>query len=80
MGHHPWRPGHIHFMITKDGYRPLISQIFDSETKYLDNDSVFAVKQDLIGNLVKAPAGSKTDYVMGFNFVLKREAAAMAAE
>ncbi|MFS8115354.1 dioxygenase [Rhizobium jaguaris] len=32
MGHHPWRPGHIHFMISKDGYRPLISQIFDSRT------------------------------------------------
>jgi catechol 1,2-dioxygenase len=80
MGHHPWRPGHIHFMISKDGYRPLISQIYDSATKYLDNDSVFAVKQDLIGDLVKAPAGSKTDYVMDFNFVLKREAVAMAAE
>lgn len=80
MGHHPWRPGHIHFMITKDGYRPLISQIFDSETKYLDNDSVFAVKEDLIGDLKKAPAGSKTEYVMDFDFVLKREAVAMAAE
>ena len=38
MGHHPWRPGHIHFMISKDGYQSLISQIYDAETKYLDND------------------------------------------
>lgn len=80
MGHHPWRPGHIHFLIGKDGYRPLISQIFDSETQYLDNDSVFAVKEDLIGVLKKAPEGSATDYVMNFDFLLKREAMAMAAE
>lgn len=80
MGHHPWRPGHIHFLIGKDGYRPLISQIFDSETQYLDNDSVFAVKEDLIGVLKKAPEGSATHYVMDFDFILKREAVAMAAE
>jgi catechol 1,2-dioxygenase len=67
-------------MITMDGHRPLISQIFDSATEYLDNDSVFAVKEDLIGELKKSPEGSKTDYVMDFNFVLKREAMAMAAE
>lgn len=32
MGHHPNRPGHMHFIISKDGYRPLISQIYDAET------------------------------------------------
>jgi catechol 1,2-dioxygenase len=71
MGHHPWRPGHIHFMLFKDGYQPLITQIFDSETKYLDNDSVFAVKQSLIGALAKAAPGSATDLELSFDFVLK---------
>lgn len=72
MGHHPWRPGHIHFMISKEGYQPLISQIYDSETKYLDSDSVFAVKNSLIGQLEKAPEGAETDLVMNFDFKLKR--------
>ncbi|PJE29433.1 Hydroxyquinol 1,2-dioxygenase [Pseudooceanicola marinus] len=74
MGHHPWRPGHIHFMISKDGYKGLISQIYDSETEYLDNDSVFAVKEDLIGKLEKAPEGADTDLVMTFDFKIRSNA------
>lgn len=78
MGHHPMRPGHIHFMICKDGYKPLISQIYDSETEYLDNDSVFAVKESLIGQMKPAPAGADTDLVMQFDFKLKQASAASA--
>lgn len=73
MGHHPWRPGHIHFMISKPGYKTLISQIYDSETKYLDEDAVFAVKEELIGRLTPAPEGSGTDLVMDFDFVLRAD-------
>ena len=74
MGHHPWRPGYIHFMLSKDVYQSLISQIYDSETKYLDNDSVFAVKQSLIGKFKKAPAGADTALVLDFDFKLKKAA------
>jgi catechol 1,2-dioxygenase len=28
----------------KEGYQPITTQIFDSGSDYLDNDSVFAVK------------------------------------
>jgi catechol 1,2-dioxygenase len=75
MGHHPWRPGHIHFMISKDGYQSLISQIYDSSTKHLDSDSVFAVKESLIGTFEKAPAGADTDLLLKFDFRLKKAAA-----
>lgn len=74
MGHHPWRPGHVHFMIMKDGYKTLISQIYDSTTEYLDNDSVFAVKEDLIGEMQPAPEGADTDLVMTFDFVIRNNA------
>ncbi|SDF95145.1 catechol 1,2-dioxygenase [Celeribacter baekdonensis] len=82
MGHHPWRPGHVHFMIMKEGYKTLISQIYDSETEYLDNDSVFAVKEELVGTLKKAPEGADTDLAMEFNFVIRNNAklGAVAAE
>ncbi|OWY10456.1 hydroxyquinol 1,2-dioxygenase [Thioclava sp. F42-5] len=80
MGHHCMRPGHIHMMVTREGYRPLISQIYDAESDYLDNDSVFAVKEDLIGKFEKAPAGSDTDLVLRFDFTLGNQAQAMAAE
>ena len=72
MGHHPRRPGHIHFMIAKDGYQSLISQIFNADSKHLDGDSVFAVKESLIGKFRLAPAGADTDLVMDFDFRLKK--------
>jgi catechol 1,2-dioxygenase len=47
-GRHPWRPAHIHIAVRADGYEPLVTHIFDSDSDYLDSDAVFAVKQSLI--------------------------------
>ncbi|MQY43991.1 hydroxyquinol 1,2-dioxygenase [Epibacterium sp. SM1969] len=73
MGHHPNRPGHIHFILSKDGYRSLISQIYDSTSEWLDNDSVFAVKESLIGEFKPAGDELDTDLHVVFDFVLKAE-------
>ena len=35
-----------------DGYKPITTQIFDKDSKYLDNDSVFAVKDSLVVEFV----------------------------
>ena len=35
-----------------EGYKPITTQIFDKESKYLENDSVFAVKDSLIVEFV----------------------------
>lgn len=78
MGHHPNRPGHMHFIISKDGYRPLISQIYDADSKWLEDDSVFAVKQSLIGKFKPAPAHLGTKLHFEFDFVLKTQAAVQA--
>ncbi|KAJ6106418.1 hypothetical protein N7512_009935 [Penicillium capsulatum] len=40
------------FLATKEGYRPLTTQIFDRKDKYLTNDSVFAVKDSLVVDFV----------------------------
>lgn len=81
LDRHQWRPGHVHFMLSAAGHQGLISQIYDADTKYLDNDTVFAVKSDLIGKIVDAPADLDTDLYMTFDFVLKAEAyLATAAE
>lgn len=53
MDRHPFRPAHIHIIATYDGYRPLTTQIFDRKDKYLDNDSVFAVKDSLVVDFVE---------------------------
>ena len=43
---------HGHVQATNPGYRPLTTQIFDRKDKYLDNDSVFAVKDSLVVDFV----------------------------
>ncbi len=78
MGHHPNRPGHMHFVISKDGYRPLISQIYDASSDWLDNDSVFAVKESLVGEFKTAAPEFGTDLHVEFDFVLRRAEAAHA--
>jgi catechol 1,2-dioxygenase len=34
--------------VQRDGYKPVTTQIFDRKDPYLENDSVFAVKDSLI--------------------------------
>jgi catechol 1,2-dioxygenase len=35
------------FKVILDGYKPVTTQIFDKDSKYLEDDSVFAVKDSL---------------------------------
>jgi hydroxyquinol 1,2-dioxygenase len=52
-GRHPWRPAHIHFVLTADGYDPVTTHIFDRTDPYLESDAVFAVKDSLICDFVR---------------------------
>jgi hydroxyquinol 1,2-dioxygenase len=45
---HPWRPAHVHFVVSADGYQPVTTHLFDSVDQYLDGDAVFGVKNSLI--------------------------------
>ncbi|KDN67260.1 putative dioxygenase [Colletotrichum sublineola] len=44
---HHYRPAHIHLIVQAEGFRSVTTQIFDDDSDYLDNDSVFAVKDGL---------------------------------
>lgn len=46
-GRHCWRPAHIHIMITAEGCKRHISQIFDVNDPYIDEDAVFGVRAPL---------------------------------
>lgn len=54
---HPMRPAHIHLMITREGYKPCITQIYPKDDPWLATDTVFAVKDDLVVDFV--PLGEK---------------------
>ncbi|HKD87984.1 MAG TPA: iron-containing alcohol dehydrogenase [Streptosporangiaceae bacterium] len=47
-GRHPWRPAHIHLIVSAPGYQSVATHIFDSASKYLDSDAVFAAKASLV--------------------------------
>ena len=60
-GRHPWRPSHLHYIIKADGYRSLVTEVFPDDDPYLDEDTVFGVRSDLVMTYVKQPAGSFPD-------------------
>jgi catechol 1,2-dioxygenase len=48
MGQHPWRPAHIHLKVTAPGHRRLVTQVFFPGDPYLENDTIGAVKPELV--------------------------------
>lgn len=52
-GRHPWRPAHIHFVVSAEGCEPVTTHIFDRADEYLGSDAVFAVKDSLICDFVR---------------------------
>jgi catechol 1,2-dioxygenase len=47
-GWHPWRPAHIHVIVSADGYEALTTQLYIDSSDYLDDDVASAVKPELI--------------------------------
>jgi hydroxyquinol 1,2-dioxygenase len=61
QGRHPWRPEHIHFMVTAPGCRTLVTHIFAQGDGYLDSDVVFGVKESLIHPYIEHEGGAAPD-------------------
>ena len=47
-GRHAYRPAHIHSIVTAPGHRDLTTHIFVAGSKYIESDTVFAVKKSLV--------------------------------
>jgi hydroxyquinol 1,2-dioxygenase len=45
---HPYRPAHIHFIVTAPGHLPLTTHMFVAGSPYIESDAVFAVRRSLI--------------------------------
>jgi len=61
LGRHPWRPAHIHFIVSASGYDPVTTHLFVDGDPYLDSDAVFGVKDSLIVNFERHPPGVAPD-------------------
>lgn len=86
-GRHPWRPSHLHFIVSAPGHRILVTEVFPSDDPYLDEDAVFGVREKLVmeyqertnGDGVPADLAVKDNlpekyYVVDFDFVLSKTA------
>jgi hydroxyquinol 1,2-dioxygenase len=57
-GRHPWRPSHLHYIVKAKGFRPLVTEVFPDDDPYLNQDTVFGVRDDLVMSYTQMPAGS----------------------
>jgi catechol 1,2-dioxygenase len=48
LGRHPYRPAHLHYIITAPGFETLTTHIFDPDDPYIHSDAVFGVKESLM--------------------------------
>ncbi|CZT43524.1 probable catechol 1,2-dioxygenase [Rhynchosporium secalis] len=70
LDRHPFRPAHIHLIAQCEGYKPVTTQIFDKEDPYLENDSVFAVKQSLIVDFKPLKGNPKAELELAYDIVI----------
>jgi protocatechuate 3,4-dioxygenase beta subunit len=50
LDRNPYRPAHLHFMVTAPGYEKLVTHIFTPDCPWLKEDAVFGVKKSLIAD------------------------------
>jgi catechol 1,2-dioxygenase len=48
LGRHPYRPAHIHFIVSAPGHQQVATHLFVKGDPYLETDVVFGVKDSLI--------------------------------
>ncbi|PWW00257.1 hydroxyquinol 1,2-dioxygenase [Hoeflea marina] len=48
LGRHPYRPAHLHYILSAEGFETLVTHIFDPDDRYIHSDAVFGVKESLL--------------------------------
>ncbi|MGH6943057.1 MAG: intradiol ring-cleavage dioxygenase, partial [Geminicoccaceae bacterium] len=61
LGRHPYRPAHIHFIVTADGFLGVTTHLFVDGDPYLGSDAVFGVKESLVVPFVRQESPSQAE-------------------
>ena len=72
-GRHNFRPAHLHFLIFKQGFKTLISQIYSPDDPKLETDVQFGVTRALVGDYVRHEGKAPAADVQGEWYSLKQE-------
>jgi protocatechuate 3,4-dioxygenase beta subunit len=69
LGRHPYRPAHMHYLVTAPGYQKVVTHTFVGDDPYLASDTVFGVKETLVAPFERVSDG-ETMWRSPFDFVL----------
>jgi hydroxyquinol 1,2-dioxygenase len=80
-GRHAWRPAHYHFIVSASGFRSIVTELFDVEDHYIDEDAAFGVRDGIVVKFIRndsakeaASLGLKSPfYVVNFDFRLRAD-------
>ena len=69
LGRHPFRPAHMHFLVTAPGFKKIVTHTFVGGDEYLESDTVFGVKKSLIAPFERIAHGP-TMWRSPFDFIM----------
>ncbi|TGN68750.1 6-chlorohydroxyquinol-1,2-dioxygenase [Paracoccus liaowanqingii] len=73
LGRHPYRPAHMHFIVSAPGHQRIVTHTFVAGDDYLRSDAVFGVKSTLIAEYTRTPEAD-TLWNSTFDFIMTPEA------
>jgi len=75
---HPYRPAHLHFIVSAPGHKTLVTQVFADDSEHLESDVVFGAVRALVGQFVARrerhpdiPDLAVPYYTLDYDFVLE---------
>ncbi|WP_321857399.1 intradiol ring-cleavage dioxygenase [Paraburkholderia tropica] len=69
LGRHPYRPAHMHFIVTAPGFEKVVTHTFVGDDAYITSDAVFGVKETLVAPFERVDDG-RTIWRSPFDFIL----------
>ncbi len=79
LARHPFRPAHIHLLVSAEGFTPVTTHLFVAGDPYLDSDAVFGTKDSLIVDFIRHDAPEEAArfhvavpfYTVEYDFILR---------
>lgn len=68
LGRHPYRPAHMHFLVSAPGFKTIVTHTFVGDDAYIGDDAVFGVKETLIARFEHIQGD--TEWRSPFDFVM----------
>ncbi|EPE02988.1 catechol dioxygenase [Ophiostoma piceae UAMH 11346] len=70
LDRHPMRPAHIHIMVTHPDFMGCTTQLYPKDDPWLETDTVFAVKDDLVVDFQPLEGDEKATLELEYNVTL----------